>query len=116
MGLDIALYSNVDVGHNEPEKVEWFEANYTHNCNVMAKAAGIYEYVWRPEECNDVQVAGDLIAPLNTGITQMEKNPIKFKALNPTNGWGCYNTFLSWLRAYRNACIRYPKAKICADR
>lgn len=110
------LQFEVDTGGLEPKTFEVFSANYTHNCNVMATEAGIYKYVWRPEECEDVKKAGDLIEPLRAGIKLMEDEPQRFIALNPKNGWGSYDTFLPWLRKYLAACIENPKATIYTSR
>lgn len=116
MSLDVYLQFEIDTGGREKEIWSAYEANYTHNCNVMAEEAGIYNHVWRPEECEDVKTAGDLIEPLRQGIKLMEDDPQRFIALNPSNGWGSYDTFLPWLRRYLQACIKYPKATIYASR
>lgn len=117
MSLDVYLQFEIDTGGpNSPKSFSVYEANYTHNCNVMAEEAGIYRYVWRPDECGDVKQAGDLIEPLRRGIKLMEDEPQRFIALNPKNGWGSYETFLPWLRRYLEACVDYPKATIRACR
>ena len=110
MSLDIYLYLSIDTGGNEPKTVILFENNCTHNYRTMAKEAGIYEYVWRPDECDDVKTAGDLIKPLRAGIKLMEDEPQRFIVLNPANGCGNYETFLPWLRKYLAACVKHPKA------
>lgn len=92
-----------------------FEANYTHNTNAMAEAAGIYKAVWRPEEVG-ITTAKQLIAPLRNGIAKMEDTPDKFIAMNPSNGWGSYETFLPWLKAYLAACEENPDASVRACR
>ena len=115
MSLDIELYVEVDTGGDELHRVTLFEENYTHNCNVMAKEATIYEYVWRPEECG-VKVAADLIDPLRDGIRFMEIEPERFRKLNPANGWGSYATFLPWLKKYLAACMEHPKANVWVSR
>jgi len=116
MSLDIYLRFEVDTGGPEPKLFTVFEANCTHNCNAMAKEAGIYYCIWRPEECPDIACAGDLIESLRNGIKLMEDEPKRFLALNPKNGWGSYDTFLPWLREYLRACVENPKAKIYAYR
>ena len=116
MSLDVSLYLPVDSGGPEPHSFELFSANYTHNCTTMAAEAGIYKHVWRPEELDEVQTAGDLIEPLRAGIKRMEDEPQRFIALNPPNGWGSYATFLPWLRKYLEACVEHPKALIDACR
>lgn len=116
MSLDLTLYADVDTGGADKHRVYLYEANYTHNCGKMAKEAGVYLYVWRPEECPDVKQAGDLVEPLRAGIKAMEDEPQRFIALNPENGWGSYDTFLPWLRSYLEACVAHPKALISAWR
>jgi hypothetical protein len=115
MSLDVYLQFEVDTG-TEIRAFTAYEANYTHNCGKMAEEAGVYRYVWRPEECDDVKTAADLIEPLRRGIRLMENDPQRFIALNPSNGWGSYDTFLPWLQRYLEACIKNPKAKIYACR
>lgn len=117
MSLDVTLLFEVDTGGPDSSS-DWvvFDSNYTHNCSKMAVEAGVYEYVWRPEECSDVKTAGDLVTPLRRAIQVMEDDPSRFKSLNPSNGWGSYETFLPWLREYLQACLKYPKAKIRASR
>lgn len=116
MGLSIYLYRDVDIGESEPRRVYVFDANYTHNCARMAEEAGIYKYVWKPEECEDVKTAGDLVEPLRRGINEMESNPSRFIAHNPENGWGSYDSFLPWLRKYLIACMVNENASISASR
>lgn len=116
MSLDVTLFMKIDTGGEDPYEVELFSANYTHNCGKRARGAGIYEYVWRPDELDHVKVAGDLIEPLKSGIKLMEDSPERFELLNPENGWGSYDSFLPWLKRYLDACIRHPKAEIHACR
>ena len=116
MSLDISLYMIIDTGGSHPERIELFEANYTHNAGKMASEAGIYEHIWRPEELENVRCAGDLIDPLRQGVELMEDKPERFIAIQPENGWGSYETFLPWVKEYLSACIRHPKALIAADR
>lgn len=116
MSLDVTLFVEVDTGGPEPREFGVFDANITHNLNRMASEAGVYNYVWRPDECQDVALAGDLIAPLRAGIKQMEDDPQRFIALNPENGWGSYRDFLPWLREYLKACVENPKARIRVSR
>jgi hypothetical protein len=116
MSLDLYLQVTADVGGAEPHVVTLWSANYTHNCNTMAEAAGIQKHVWRPEELLEIKTAGDLVEPLRAGIRRMEEEPQKFIALNPANGFGSYETFLPWLKKYLAACMEYPKATIYASR
>lgn len=92
-----------------------FDANYTHNCNTMAEAAGLYEAVWRPDE-HGYTTAADILPILRAGIARMKADPEKFIALNPENGWGSYETFLPWLERYADACEANPDALVEVSR
>jgi len=92
-----------------------FEANITHNLGAMAREAGIYTYLWRPEEL-DITKAGELVEPLRTGMAAMCAEPSKFEALNASNGWGTYEQFLPWIAKYFEACAANPDATVRASR
>lgn len=103
MSLDIDLYARV------------YESNITHNLGTMAKAAGVYDCLWRSPE-NGFRLAGQLIDPLRDGISRMEADPKRFKAMDSPNGWGTYKVFLPWLERLLEACIANPDAEIHTDR
>jgi hypothetical protein len=65
----------------------------------MAREAGLYEHLWRPEEIG-IATAGQLIEPLRDGLTRLESDPKRFKRFNPTNGWGDYEGLLEFVREY----------------
>ena len=92
-----------------------FSANITHNLGRMASSAGLYEYVWRPEEV-EITKAGELIHALRVGIKCMENHPDVFKKFDDPNGWGTYEQFLPWLKKYLNACTQFPEAEILISR
>lgn len=94
---------------------EGFSANITHNLTRMAREAGIYKAVWRPEECG-ITKAKHLIPVLRNAIEEMKTNPDGFKIFDSPNGWGLYENFLPWLERYLAACIRMPKAKVWVSR
>jgi len=66
-----------------------YSANITHNLNQIANVAGIYKYIWRPEEIG-IKTAKELIEPLTSGLNELLSNPEKHKQFNPENGWGNY--------------------------
>lgn len=109
MSLDVDLYTD------EPYEASYYSSNITHNLNKMAQEAGIYGVVWRPEE-NGITHAAQLIAPLRAGIALLEDEPARFRKLDSPNGWGKYEHFLPWLRAYLQACLEFPKAKVRVSR
>lgn len=104
MSLDVTLIDVIPV--------EVYEANITHNLAAMAKEAGIYYHLWRPDEVG-IKRAGELISPLELGVQAIRNNPEKYKALNPLlNGWGSYEQFIPWIENYIKACKKNPNAII----
>jgi len=92
-----------------------YEANITHNLGSMARAAGIYEACWRPEEIGAVK-ASDIIPILERGFKDMRERPEYYKEFNAKNGWGTYDEFVPWVESYLNACREYPDAIIKVSR
>ena len=115
MSLDVCLYVDVDTGGKEKTRIELFDANITHNLGKMAMAAGIYEYLWRPEEINAIY-AEDIIDALETGLKLLITEPERFMKFNSPNGWGTYKHFIPFIAKYLAACKKHPKALIEVDR
>jgi hypothetical protein len=92
-----------------------YEANITHNLGLMAKEAGVYDLVWRPEE-HGVTKAGQLIDVLRTGIPLIKKYPKRFEKLNASNGLGMYHHFVPFLDKYLEACEKWPDADVEVSR
>jgi len=92
-----------------------FDRNITHNLNIMAGKAGVYEQLWRPEEVG-IFTAGQLIKPLTIGLKKLTEKPNYYKAFNPDNGWGTYEGLVSFISDYLEACIEYPEAKISTSK
>ena len=99
----------------ERESHEAYSANITHNLGPMAEEAGIYECLWRPEEIG-ITKARQLIEPLSIGLSWMRREPERFIALNPKNGWGSYDCFVTWIERYRDACCEHPEADVSVSR
>lgn len=106
---------SLDVRLTALREVEVFTANITHNLVKMAQEAGIYEYLWRPDECG-IQTAQELIHPLSEGLKLLQADPVRFKAFDSPNGWGTYERFVPWLQRYLAACIANPDASVSASR
>lgn len=101
--------------HTHQRIEELYAANITHNLNKMASEAGIYEYVWRPDELGITQARG-IIEPLRAGIQRMKADPAHYEQFNPSNGWGSCEVFVPWLERYLSACEQYPDATIYISR
>jgi hypothetical protein len=83
MSLDIYLRTPrtcPNCGHRLGEGAVLHEQNITHNLGGMASEAGIYGFLWRPEE-NGITTASQLIEPLERAITEMEADPPRFQGL-----------------------------------
>lgn len=106
---------SLDVWLKRVQETEVFGANVTHNLGLMAKEAGIYKHLWRPEEIG-ITHAQQLIEPLRAGLALMRSDPERFKKCDPSNGWGAYEEFLPWIRRYLEACEQYPDATISVSR
>jgi hypothetical protein len=102
-----------DRGHIEGD---W---NYTHNCNGMINQALRLSGYERPTEPGGTrllswwQCLNGMDGPagaalLDRVIRQMEKDPDRFRAMNPDNGWGDYDSLVKVLTEMRNAVPEWP--------
>lgn len=107
MSLDISLLNRAGE--------EVYEANITHNLNKMADAAGIYEYLWRPDELG-INCAALLIVPLMKGLEKLKADPEYYKTFDSPNGWGLYVHFVPFVERYLAACIENAAARISVSR
>jgi len=106
---------SLDVSLSVVRRTEVFSANITHNLGRMAREAGIYMHLWRPDEIG-VASATDLIAPLRAGLALMRSDPDRFRGLEPENRWGTYDNFVPWVEEYLRACEENPDAEVRAER
>lgn len=92
-----------------------FHYNITHNLGRMAAAAGLHDPIWYPEKVN-VILAEHLVPYLQAGLGKLLNSPEHFREYNPPNGWGSYEGLITFVKAYLEACQKYPKAKIVVSR
>ena len=117
MSWDATLYSVTEVtdcehcGQALPEprrvgsEAGWW--NYTRNVTPMIAAAWEAE-TGKPVERNWWDMLDGLDGPAGrehvaTVIRGLESDPARFRAMNPANGWGGYDSLLQVLRAMRDA-------------
>ena len=101
--------------HTKKETEEFFSANITHNMSLMAQEAGIYNYLWEPDEIG-LTKAAQLVEPLRAGVALMKSDRARFEKHNPPNGWGSYEAFVPWIEKYLMACEEYPTADVRVSR
>lgn len=120
MSLDVYLHRKKWISYDEGktyiedvDEVYW--ANITHNLGGMAREAGIYEALWRPEELGK-EKASDIIPILEVGLADLKARPDYFEQFNAPNGWGLYEHFVPFVEDYLEACKKYPDAVIGVSR
>ena len=92
-----------------------YHANITHNLNVMAGKADLYNALWRPDE-NGFETAEQLIQTLMYGLNALKSDREYYEQFNPTNGWGTYDGLIQFVEDYLAACRQFPKARVEVDR
>ncbi len=106
---------SLDVTLKKVMPTEIYSDNITHNLATMAKEAGIYEVLWRPEELG-ITHARDLIPFLETGLLELSRHPEIYEQFNPANGWGNYVGLKVFVREYLEACRANPDATVEVSR
>lgn len=79
--------------------------NYTYNCSPMlweANKASLSDLNGKPVE--------EVALVLSEGVAIMRADPERFRAMNPANGWGDYDSWLGYLDRIIDACNQYPGA------
>ena len=87
----------------------------THNLNLMAEGAGLYGYLWRPEELG-ITKASQLIEPLTQGLEKLRGNGDYFRQFNNEDGFGRYEDLVAFVSEYLAACEANPDADVLATR
>lgn len=45
-------------------------------------------------------------------VQRMEDDPVRYQAMNPSNGWGSYEGALAYLRRFARLCAEHPERRI----
>ena len=102
MSLDWSLVDNTQVVSTH---------NITHNLAPMAREAGLYIVLWRPNSFGYVK-ANDAIETLENGLALLKSSPTRVRKFNSPNGWGLYQHFVPFVEQVLEACREHPEAKI----
>lgn len=108
------LYLEADLGGGERETLyDLLQWNYTSNCARM----------WRKAMPSTDGLAGldgksarTVRAVVKYGIEQMESNPAAYRAMNPPNGWGSFDSQLEALRELLRAVEKAPNTYLRVSR
>ena len=108
MSYDIWL--EVDVGGPEPVRIDALDHwNYTSNVAPMWRKA-------MPDTDGlagmDGKTCAEVLPVLEAGIAHMEANRDEYLPLNPSNGWGDFDSQLDALRKLQAAFRAAPQAKV----
>jgi hypothetical protein len=105
-------YLVAEVDGNPVTVGEW---NYTHNCNRMANHVVqttmplLDDLTWWKHLDGMDGATG--LAFLDVIVGGLMEAPTFFRCMNPTNGWGDFDSFLGVLIEMRDTAERYPSAK-----
>jgi hypothetical protein len=106
---------SLDVDLIDDDGRELYSRNITHNLGKMAREAGIYMILWRPDEI-EITHAAQIIEPLEKGLAMLVTQKAKMEKFNSPNGWGMWEHFVPFCADYLQACRDHPSAKIRISR
>lgn len=106
MSYDVSL--TIDTG--APEATVVYSRNHTSNTAQM----------WREAGCDiaafDGMPAPEFAASLGPAIEKMKAEPDRFRAYEPGNGWGSFETTIEFLTELLIACGTHPKTTVEVSR
>jgi hypothetical protein len=103
--VSLDLWLTIDTGGPEPATV-WDDWNMTHNVNRM------YEVTLGTTLGTFLEgrTAAETLPRLTAMLADMLDRPGVYRALNPPNGWGSYDTLLPRVRELVEAAQAHPLA------
>jgi hypothetical protein len=90
------------------DELTWW--NYTSNCSGMWRKAGADLAAF------EGKTAGECAPVLAAAIDAMKADPEPYRAINPSNGWGDYDSLLSSLRTLLRDFEDHPEAIVRVSR
>jgi hypothetical protein len=94
-----------------PHTMTVWELNVTHNLVPMARALGVYEAIWCPEDIGCSQAWG-ILPMLRDAYHTLRADREDYRSYEPGNGWGTVEGMLDVLSEYLRACAQWPHAAI----
>lgn len=81
--------------------------NVTYNLSPMLWAAGM------PEWATFIGMKAAEAGPIWRAVAdELRRDPDKYKAMNPPNGWGTYEGAVRVISGLADACARHPDATV----
>lgn len=96
----------IDTGGAEPARVGP-DLNCTYNLGGMLRAAGFPDW-----EALIGAPAGEAGGLLQRVAERLRADPERFRAMNPSNGWGTYEGAIDFCERFAEGCAAHPKATI----
>lgn len=121
MSLDLSIHTSACPNACEHCRLaddRVFEWGYTYNISGMirdaARIAGVYSEGHMLEGIEGR--AGNYVEKLDKIITALKSTPDKYRAMNPSNGWGSYEELIPHLEKLLGALREWPDATVKAWR
>ncbi|WP_395443608.1 hypothetical protein [Caulobacter sp. UC70_42] len=102
------VYLDIDAGGPEPVTLSILEANMTWNLRPMFAEVNNGD---GPQEW-DGKLARDVAEILVKTLDAFNREPAKFRAMNPANGWGDFDGARQFAMTVLDACHAAPNATV----
>lgn len=90
------------------DRTPFYDGNYTSNIYAIWSAASDGGDMVNLDGLYGWQAA----AVIARTLVKLRAEPARFRALEPTNGWGSYAGFISFLENLRSVCAAHPRARL----
>lgn len=109
MSYDVSLV--IDTGGSEPAEV-------VDVGNMTSNVAPMWRKALPPDGIAGLhgRRCADVTGQLQLAVAHMENHPDFYRAMNPPNGWGDYESALDYLRKLRDAAAAHPLTTIEVSR
>jgi hypothetical protein len=96
----------IDLEDTDEGSVE-IVSGHTYNLSPMWREAGVFD-----DSSSDLDgmLAADLAIRAARGLLRAVADPARFRALNPSNGWGDFEGFVAILTLTAITCAEHPTA------